>query len=416
MALNTDRVMHRSVLDAFFEQIHPSIPLFDRTKFMASFEANPDLALFHTVAALCLVISRASNECLVDNAKQLLTYRQSILDQQYSTHTTEASNLEKMQEACLLAYFAFHHSPDRTSWLRIGRVTRLAYALGLHQLDSLSPGLVFERTLGSDDLEAWRRLWWVIYALDSFSNNSAGTPLLIEFESISTAIRTTQINPHNSAVYLPGSIGEVWTTIQALAKQQPVDHFAIQIAVTAMLNESARLYRLAAQRATPHLRARVQPLDDVLDAARFALPPGYLTPGRAVSSGESVDNCHKRIGNVMLLESARLFVHAAGMLLDDDPVNAHPLWNMVLGDCEFIVRLVKTWDDDFLTAVDPALCCIATTVLMFQEVYSRCSDLDIRVEIQEQLSRHGNILILFLEQFARHWHLARSLLGKSSLL
>ena len=76
-------------------------------------------------------------------------------------------SLATMQQACLLAFYAFHNSPGQRAWTRIGHLTRKAYSLGLSQLDAERPPSTLCTRRQREDLDEWRRVWWMIYCLVS---------------------------------------------------------------------------------------------------------------------------------------------------------------------------------------------------------------------------------------------------------
>jgi hypothetical protein len=73
--------------------------------------------------------------------------------------------------------------------LIIGQLTRKAYQCGLHQIDNSDRFSAFERdSMSKDELDEWRRVWWFIYCLDSYSNITAATPFVVENDSVKTAL------------------------------------------------------------------------------------------------------------------------------------------------------------------------------------------------------------------------------------
>lgn len=49
----------------------------------------------------------------------------------------DAPSLDQFRKAYILAFYEFHQFPGHHSWLRIGRVTRMAYRIGLDRLDHI---------------------------------------------------------------------------------------------------------------------------------------------------------------------------------------------------------------------------------------------------------------------------------------
>ncbi len=111
-------------------------------------------------------------------------------------------SLDQFRRAYLLAFYEFHQFPGRQSWLRVGRVTRMAYRIGLDRLDRIRMLYHDWSTVSDEDIQEWRSLWWCIYRLDTYSNLSCGTPYLIDDAFISTSfVRSPTIQPSRGKSY-----------------------------------------------------------------------------------------------------------------------------------------------------------------------------------------------------------------------
>ena len=407
-------------LESFFAEVHPSVPLFESTIFLLDYDRNRlDSSLFETVAAVSLVILQPRGEFPIGNAAFFLEQQLSSTERGYAVDPG-ASPLSKMQHACLLAYYSFHRYADRKSWFRIGELTRKAYALGLHQVDNPQPSLTFDSRGTNGDAECWRRVWWVIYCLDSYSNAAASTPFIVELESIRTAVKDVQSSgatcPGDSrsseAIYLSSDPESLWITAQQLSRHYPADYFALHVVVTTLVRAAANLYRLEIQNPTERLLRNTAALGDVIAAVRLALPPYYMTPYRIALDGSSPTKRHGRLVNVLLLHTAQLLMALSKMLRNTAIADPMSMWHPVLEACDAIVSVFRSLDQQTLTIVDPALCFNAGLVLGLQELFTKCQiEHTSNFSLNEELARHLQILVLFLEQFAAHWYLPRYILG-----
>lgn len=216
-------------MEAFFNLIHPSILLFERTEFFRDFDSGlVSYKLCETVAAITLVILRPRSDFPLSNAFEYLDYH--LKATEGITH--QDGSLDGSLRECLLAYYCFHSCPDRKAWLRIGNLAREAYSFGLHQLDNAEPSLTFEKRSHPENVDAWRRIWWIVFQLDSYSNLSAATPLVVELQSISTAIkvlpnRSSDVNNRSlngHLLFLANDVSTLWETAQALTRYDPTNH------------------------------------------------------------------------------------------------------------------------------------------------------------------------------------------------
>jgi hypothetical protein len=70
--------------------------------------------------------------------------------------------LDQFRQSCMLAFFEFHQYPEHQSWMRITKLTRMAYRVGLDRLETLRSRHLKRRKLSEEDLDEWRAVWWCI--------------------------------------------------------------------------------------------------------------------------------------------------------------------------------------------------------------------------------------------------------------
>ena len=354
-----------------------------------------------------------SNPSLDNNMRHLLEAK--LIERE---NPTKRPSLDNFCQECLLAFYAFHQYPGNEAWTRIGQLTRKAYQCGLHQIDNRDQWSAFEHySMSGDELDEWRRVWWFIYCLDSYSNVTAATPFVVENDSVKTALVTPSLsnsveNPlePTHAIFLPIETGLLWKTTKEVINTRGGFSFNMHIITTTLLRAAASIHRLRMQNPSSQLQTRLMALRDHLSAVRLALPARYLNPGRNALIDESGSEHHARLISVIHL-------HAASTLL------CLPLgwktngpewldgWQQSLEYCQDITSVVRQWDGQFFPSVDPAVCFIIVTVLMLLHLH--CC-LDPSPDLQIRLLTYKDVLLLFLEQFASVWSLPRFLISKSS--
>lgn len=65
-------------------------------------------------------------------------------------------SLDQFRKAYLLAFYEFHQFPGHHSWLRVGRVTRMAYRIGLDRLDHIRTIYPDWSTVSDEEIQEWR--------------------------------------------------------------------------------------------------------------------------------------------------------------------------------------------------------------------------------------------------------------------
>jgi hypothetical protein len=164
------------------------------------------------------------------------------------------------------------------------------------------------------------------------------------------------------------------------------------------------------QNPSQNLRIRAVALYDHLSALRLALPVRYLDPTRDVLNNESSVEHHARLICALHLHAARMMVC---FTLDTSNTETELLqcWEINLQYCEDIVTIVKEWDSQFGSTVDPAICFIIFYALVLVQLHSLKFDLNSHPELEGRLASYKNVLLLFLQQFASAWKFPQLLIS-----
>lgn len=302
-------VQRDELINSFFSLFHPSIPLFDQARFLRQYGGGAvSLSLLETIL---VITAKVRGIPVLD--KQLLDAEVGRLLAINSFEDDEARHipLDRFQQAALLAYFSYYQRPGQASWLRIGELTRKAYQYGLHQLDG---GTTQDSPLTNydpEELDEWRRLFWCIYCLDSYSNITVAAPFIVETEGILTALpvgqhillakSTLSLPTHEqtnseSLIFLSPETGDLWqTTKNIMTSENPVHrNFNMNIVTTSLIRETAISRRLQSQNPRMRLHTRRLALGDHISAVRLALPARYLNPARNTLENESNAEHHTR--------------------------------------------------------------------------------------------------------------------------
>lgn len=342
-----------------------------------------------------------------------------ILDVLFSSGSAEdpfgeVASLDQFRKSCLLAFYEFHQFPGHHSWLRIGRLTRMAYRIGLDQIDNPVTSSISDWTLvNSQDLEEWRYVWWCIYRFDSYSNITAGTPYLITPDCINAAFVRCPLDQIPSdieskpKVFLSDSSEEFWKLPSMASSSPETASFNMHNITTAALREAGFLLRLRFLK-PDRTKIRVMQLRRHLSALRLALPPNYFNPRRNALSNEPSIEHHERLVNVLHLHMCRLLLSLSQPFEEHDS-EWSLRWQENLESCQDIAAIVGEWDSTFCTKVDPAISFILFTALIFLDLHVK-SDLGDVEDVRLSVDHSKTVLHLLLEQLANLWNLPRHLL------
>jgi hypothetical protein len=176
----------RSLVDAYFQRIHPTTPILDETLFLATFESgerkdSPWLSLQYMVFALGSIAYTTS-----DSNEDIYYYR--IAKSHVSLDSFGSGHIETLQALTLMTgwYLHYRNRPNMASAI-MGAVFRMAHALGLHRE---LPGE--ETNQDRQKREIRRRFWWSLVVLDTGEGSTLG--------------RVSNTNIFDSDVKIPSNI------------------------------------------------------------------------------------------------------------------------------------------------------------------------------------------------------------------
>ncbi|KAF4335816.1 fungal specific transcription factor factor [Fusarium beomiforme] len=154
--------------DEYFKSINEAIPLFSKETVIVSREilsaCSRDL-----VEALLLITAKlldfkfASTPFGLDSRIDQILSATSLQEDTAGDFPT----LDSFRKFCLLAFYEFHQFPGQQAWMRIGKLVRLAYWMGLDRLDIIQSVSIEWSSVSDKDLQDWKLIWWCVYRLDS---------------------------------------------------------------------------------------------------------------------------------------------------------------------------------------------------------------------------------------------------------
>jgi hypothetical protein len=178
----------RSLVDAYFQHVHPTTPILDESLFRRIFESRERtdsawLALLHMVLALGTIAYTTS-----DSNEDIYYYK--IAKSHISLDSLGSGHIETLQALALMTgwYLHYRNRPNMASAI-MGAVFRMAHALGLHKE---LPGE--ETNQDKHKRELRRRIWWSLVVLDTGEGSTLG--------------RVSNTNMFDSEVKIPRNIDD----------------------------------------------------------------------------------------------------------------------------------------------------------------------------------------------------------------
>jgi hypothetical protein len=168
-----------SLVDAYFEYIHPSAPLLAEQTFRNTYLAKSRTdarwqLLLNTVLATGAIASSASP----DSGTHEFYF--SLAREHLTVETLGSAHIETVQALALLSGVYLHHvqEPNLANAL-MGATLRMATMLGLHRdfSEGLGPAKNAKKTpKASISIEMRRRIWWTTFMLDASIGSTLGRP------------------------------------------------------------------------------------------------------------------------------------------------------------------------------------------------------------------------------------------------
>ncbi|KAI1340071.1 hypothetical protein F5Y15DRAFT_63272 [Xylariaceae sp. FL0016] len=403
----------RDLLVHFFDEVHSAVPLFQKNSFLSLYDNG--LAYRDLVVTMITVTARILGPISYWRTEDVKTCIGWLLKStSFQDDSAEAQmTLDQFRQQCLLAYYEFHQFPGPSSLMRISRVTRKAYAVGLNQIDNPDLCSAFDAAIATEDeVEDWRCIWWCVYCLDSYSNIPSGAPFIVELESINTALARRNngqqgegpVSPQK--IFLPEEVDELWKTAQELVASSCMSNYNMHMITTTILRQAGSLLRLRTE--GKRLPSRLAAVKRNLASLRLALPPRYLNPARNVLKAETNADHHTRLTNILHLHMVRLIVS----MPSDSETNEEVLmgdWQQSLETVQDMVSVFEQWNNHYSHQVDPAICLIVFSGLWIMNIYRR-TIADTSQPLYYNLIQGENMFLLFLRQFSSLWSLPELLI------
>ncbi|KAJ3466679.1 hypothetical protein MRS44_004243 [Fusarium solani] len=339
----------------------------------------------------------------------------------------DSLSLDQFRKACLLAFYEFHQFPGQQAWMRVGKLTRLAYWIGLDRLDrfeSLPSHNLGWGATSQDDCEDWRLVWWFVYRLDTYANLSSGTPYLIDDRLVRTALICDQESDclpesrrshQKPRLYLPPHPDGLWELVPAITSaSHQTSLFNLHIITATATRQAGRALQSHMIGAPDETVASLADLERRLSALRLSLPKNYLNPMRNAFSNETHSGHHARLITVLHLLMARLLVSIMSCSRLDEGDEWLLSWQQVLETCQDIASISEQWNSAFSLSVDPAVSFIIFTALIFVDLHKKFAGVTDSA-LHSNLEHCEMVLLLLLEQFANTWTLPRLLIREYML-
>ncbi|KAI9187767.1 hypothetical protein H9P43_002158 [Blastocladiella emersonii ATCC 22665] len=194
-----ERTFVDTMVNVYFDFVHPYIPLLDRSAVEAELDAErPNRFLLYSLLACAATKFELVNNISTPCDRMLLSgvFAERAKTRLFQIRSGAMQSIEGVQGSVLLTFHSCHIPGGNSKWMLSGYACRLAQGLGLH-LD-LRAGQ-FEKL--DVCVPTWSKTWALVHMLDRVIAMETGRPLMIQEEEAFLSIDTFLRTPENLAKY-----------------------------------------------------------------------------------------------------------------------------------------------------------------------------------------------------------------------
>jgi hypothetical protein len=328
----------------------------------------------------------------------------------------DSPSVDRFRKSCLLTWYEFHQFPGYQPWLRAGKLARLALRWGLDQIENYQGYSGESLAASEEEVEEWRLIWWAIYRMDSYANNSSGTPFAIDERCVYTALASEPVEhlrprqDDRPKLCLPSKPENLWKLASSVLADPDTANFNLHILTTTVFRQAGQVLRN--REILPHDEAQEQleEVDKSFSSLRLALPARYMDPNHNAFWNESSFDYHQRLANILHLHMTQMIISVVNCFGREDPQDMLN-WQRVLGCCHEIATIAEKWDHSMSAKIDPAICFILFTALAFLDLHKK-SAIALGSHAQSTIDHCQAVLLQQLDGFAQGWTLAKLLTRK----
>ncbi|GME41737.1 hypothetical protein Z518_10176 [Neofusicoccum parvum] len=186
------------LIDLFFERIQPWLPLLHRPRFQKYYSEKlrdgtdclddlpiDEALLLSSLFALAARFSSLGSLANVPAARRGDRYA-ALSKKLYSDcRTCGLGTLAYLQGCILLAFYSYCSGLSQQGWILVGVCVRVAYDLGLSDLDGPDSQMPSRSWVQQEEL---RRAWWLVWELDTFGSSVKQRPYAVDRRRITVLL------------------------------------------------------------------------------------------------------------------------------------------------------------------------------------------------------------------------------------
>ncbi|ETI25133.1 hypothetical protein G647_04505 [Cladophialophora carrionii CBS 160.54] len=396
------------LLNLFFDKVQPWVPILHRPHFQAKYESQllvdgdvmqglpvDESLLFYSMFAMSARFSTHPRFAGVPPNKRGYEFAHRAREFYSQARSLRNPSLTYLQGCILLANYFYTSGPTHQGWILIGVCVRLAYDLGLSEVDDedWSP----PAPIGHVEKEEMRRAWWAVWELDTFASTVSRNPYSIDRKRMAVALPISD-EAWFAGVDVPSAQlnmlpGQSWRSLQDCNNQDERAWFLVANHFMATVHD--RLQQK--QDISPDEKLT---LENEICCFKLALPASLRLDAETLTfTPATFARCNWVIGAHLMLMAATFMVSGISTAEPDDrsvsSVGAglsSPLRQRAID----LSRIISLWDSRYIAVAHPFFTC-----MMLPPYYV---DGDI-LKTQPLIASSHDLGKLVLAHFSERWKL-----------
>ncbi|EXJ73509.1 uncharacterized protein A1O5_03270 [Cladophialophora psammophila CBS 110553] len=358
------------LVSVFFDKVQAWVPILHRPRFLAHYQSSlladgdimkafsvDESLLFYSIFAMSARFSNHPVFAGIPPNRRGHDFAQRARECYAQARSIRTPSLTYLQGCILLAYYFYTSGPTHQGWILIGVCVRLAYDLGLSEIDDedwspLTP-------MDSVEREEYRRAWWAVWELDTFASTVSRNPYSIDRKRMAVALPVSDeawfAEIEVSSAQLNMLPGQSWRSLQGCSNQDERAWFLVANHFMATVHD--RLQQKQDVSSDEKLT-----LENEICCFKLALPASLRLDAETLTfTPVTFARCNWVIGTHLMLMAASFMVSGIATADNDDrsvsSVGASapsPLRQRAID----LSRIISLWDSRYIAVAHPFFTCM----------------------------------------------------------
>lgn len=358
------------LVETFFAHIQPWLPALHKPRFMArcawDFQKGPDALQHLSLEMKLLLNSMFALSARFSTSPILASLPPLNRDASFVTaarlnyaalRTRTEPTLTYLQGCILLAFHSYTADLNSQAWILTGVCVRLAYELGLSEIDDESIGGRPETDQVT--VEEMRRTWWLIWELDTFGSMITRRPFAVDRHHFTVNLPIADADWFDQSNILSSplvtSLDHSWTSLRESENQNPRAWFLIANHLLSLLYKHVH-------RRHPSPKTNLTHFETAVNCFRLSLPASFRILSRPPAfEADNFANWNWIMGTHLMLTSVYSTLDSLHANERDRPSPLSVPSQSSDGGTRLrsvaLSQLIARWPVEYMTAAHPFFIC-----------------------------------------------------------